>query len=597
VTTTTSSLPATGGVLDQVRLHHVTDLDTLDAFRRWISGRLDGPLSADTESAGLAFHRDRHRMTQVGDKRDGWSFPPGWFGAVNEILARWARRNRIGFYNAPYDWLVLSCQDGLELPWASIDDAQLACHLVDSAAILNLKSRAAKDIDPAAIVYDRALDAAKRKNGWDYASTPDDLPEYWMYGAMDPVLASWLLDKHMPVVRNHFSVNYDLEIGYARMCAAMMRAGMMIDQPYIEGWMAQIDQYNNETMAWLRGQWGISSVESNAAVGQALEDAGICCMRRTPSGMVSIDKESLEHYAIHHPEQAPLLRSIRGARKAQAINGRYLQKFLDMADDGVVHYSIHSVGAQRTGRSSVKSPPMQTFDRDVPVIRGSFIPRPGHCFISWDANQIELRLAASFSGDRQLLADIAHCDTTGESFFLNFAETIYGPIEKTDPRYTTTKNTSYAMIYGSGEETAALTAGVPLPEILPIYQGFKTRYPDLAKMMALIISNGKRRGFRPQVRTDMGRVLFADWDKAYSLVDYKIQGSAAEILKEMVLRMDAAGYGHMLRLTAHDELLAEVPIEIAQQVLRAGIEIMTDLVRFAVPITWDGKIMEQRWVK
>jgi DNA polymerase I len=595
VTTTAFNLPATGGVLDQVRLHHVTDLATLDEFRRWIGGRLDGPLSADTESDGLAFHRDRHRMTQVGDKRDGWAFPPGWFGAVNEILMRWT--GVINFYNSPYDWLVLNCQDGISIPWSRIGDGQLLAHLADSAAILNLKSRAAKDIDPSALVYDRQLAEAFRKQGWGWATVPDDFPLYWMYGAMDPVLNSHLVDKHLPVVRANFGPSYDVEIGYARICAAMMRAGMMTDIPYIEGWMARIDAWNNEAMAWLRGEWGISSVESNATVGQALMDAGICCLRRTGSGMVSIDKDSLEHYAAHHPEQAPLLRAIRGARKAQAINGRYLQKFLDMADDGVIHYSIHSVGAQRTGRSSVKSPPMQTFDRDIPIIRGAFRPRPGHCFISWDANQIELRFAAHFSGDRQLLADIAHCDATGESFFLNFAERIYGQIEKADPRYTTTKNTVYATIYGSGEDTAAATAGISLGEIRPIYEGFKTQYPELARMMTQIISGAKRKGYRPQVRTWMGRVLFADWDKAYSLVDYKIQGSAAEFLKTAVLRMDAHGYGHLLRLTAHDELLAEVPIGDAQDVLRAGTEIMTDRESFRLPITWDGKIMTERWVK
>jgi hypothetical protein len=51
--TTTQAQPR-GGVLDQVQLHHVTDLDTLDAFRRWAGERRD-VLCADTESAVLAW--------------------------------------------------------------------------------------------------------------------------------------------------------------------------------------------------------------------------------------------------------------------------------------------------------------------------------------------------------------------------------------------------------------------------------------------------------------------------------------------------------------------------------------------------------------
>jgi DNA polymerase-1 len=587
-------MPQAGGVLDGVRLHHVTCLDELDNFRRWISGRLEGPLSADTESASLRFYRDRHRMTQIGDCRDGWSFPQGWMGAAHEVLLKWP--GRIGFFNAPYDWLVMACQDGVELPWDRIDDGQIACQLVDSAAVLKLKPRCARDIDPSAMTGERLLEEAKRANGWDWATVPDNLPEYWMYGALDPVQNSHLLARHMPLVRQRYSAAYDLEIAYARLCANMMRAGMMIDIPYITHWSDQIGAWNDHAMAWLAGQWGVTSVESNAIVGEALLDAGVR-VERTPTGMVKIDKETMAAYQSEHPEAAELIAALRGARKAQSITGRYLSKFLEMADDGVIHYSIHSIGAQRTSRSSVTAPPMHTYDRDVPVMRGSFRPRPGHCFIAWDANQIELRLAAHFSGDQRLIADFAHCDATGASFFQLNAERIYAEaIAKTDPRYTLTKNTIYGTTYGAGPDTAARTAGIPLEQILPIYNGFKTSYSQLAKRSFDLIARAKRMK-RPQVSTWYGRALMLDRGKEYAGVDYEIQGSAAEFMKTCALRMDAAGYGPNLRLTIHDEILGEFPVADAERILQHGVEIMTDRTSFRVPITWEGKIMTERWVK
>jgi DNA polymerase-1 len=94
-----------------------------------------------------------------------------------------------------------------------------------------------------------------------------------------------------------------------------------------------------------------------------------------------------------------------------------------------------------------------------------------------------------------------------------------------------------------------------------------------------------------------GRRLYGQRGREYALVDYEVQGSAADFLKDATVAMDAHGYGELLRLTAHDELLAEVPREQAQEVLRAGVQIMTNRADFAVPITWDGEIMDTRWEK
>jgi DNA polymerase-1 len=595
--TMTQARTARGGPLDQVTLHHVASMADLEEFRRW-AGERRPLLCVDTESAGLRWHADRHRMTQLGDLWDGWAFRYDWLGAAHELLRKYT--GRIGLFNAPYDSLVLGHHHNLWLNWAQIDDAQLAGHLFDSAPLrlpnpLALKPRAAFDIDPTAMAWQKGLDEAMKAQKWSYATVPDDFPLYWQYGAGDPVLTCWLLHKFLPEVRGRFSHAYDLELGYARLCAKMMHAGMMIDIPYITHWSDQISMFAEQAMAWLAA-YGVTSVDSNDSVGEALIRAGIK-VYRTPTGKPRIDKESMEEYQLANPEAAPLISTLRNAKKAQQVVSRHLNKFLSMADaQAVIHYAIHSIGAYHTSRSSVTEPAMQTFDRDFPVIRGSFIPRPGHVFVSWDADQIEARLAAHFSGDKQMIADFAYCDAHDLSFFLLNAQSIYHQdITKKDPRYTTTKNTFYGMTYGSGPETAAITAGVPLAQIVPIYEGFKRRYRQLNLNSLELVESQKRPGHRPRVETMWGRRLYAD--KAYALIDYRIQGSAAEILKNGALLMDAAGLGDMLRLTIHDELLAEVPIEQAEEVLRLGTEILTDREHYRVPITWSGSILPKRWVK
>jgi len=81
-------------------------------------------------------------------------------------------------------------------------------------------------------------------------------------------------------------------------------------------------------------------------------------------------------------------------------------------------------------------------------------------------------------------------------------------------------------------------------------------------------------------------------------VDYLIQGSAAEFLKLAALNVEANGYGHLLRLPVHDELIAEVPVADAEHVLAEVTKILNATTAdLKVPVTWSGTIMPERWVK
>lgn len=583
------------GALDHVKLHLVDSADKLDECRRWAGERRE-VLCADTESGGLNPHFHRHRLTQLGDMDHGWSFPPGWFGAANEILSKYT--GRIGFFNAPYDHRVLSVQDGLSLPWERIDDAQAAGHIINSKQVNKLKPRAAADVDPHAMAGEQLLKDGMRANHWTWDTVPERWQPYWMYGALDPVLTAHLLHRYMPVVLSRFRASYDLDMAYARLCANMMTAGMMIDQPYIHARAAETEAWAAEATEWLAREHGITSPSSNDQVGQALERAGVPILHRTAGGKPEIKKDTLALYAAQYPHAAPLIRTIIGAAKAAKIS-TLLGSFIAQADsDGIVHYSIHPTGAMRTSRSSVTSPAMQTFDRDVPMIRGSYAPRPGYAFITIDADQIEARLVACLSGDPQMIHDFNEADRTGGHFFLTMASKIYGePIGKKDKRYTMTKNATYAQFYGSGLEQAAVTAGVSVEQMRPVYYGLRELYPQTKRWSNRVINRAKHSKGRPATTTLMGRVLYGDRGKEYALVDYTVQGSAAEFLKAGAVRCDAAGLGPFMRLPIHDELLFEAPAGQAEEVLRIATDALTDRTSYQVPFTWSGSILPERWVK
>jgi DNA polymerase-1 len=218
-------------------------------------------------------------------------------------------------------------------------------------------------------------------------------------------------------------------------------------------------------------------------------------------------------------------------------------------------------------------------------------------FISIDADQIEMRMAAHFSRDKNLIADFLEADATGQSFFVLAASRIFREdVKKSDPRYSHTKNASYGQIYGASLATAAVTAGVPVSQMTDPYNGFRERYAGVFDLMGQLINRGKRGG-RPYAEAIDGRRLYVNRGHEYAILNTQIQGSAAIVLKRGLIDLDAAGFGPWLRLDIHDEHLLEVPVEYAEEALRKAEEILTNRTDFAVPLTWSGKILTERWVK
>lgn len=581
--------------LDGVRLNLVNSMAGVEEFRRWLGERREGPLFYDTESGGLNPHKDRWRMVQVGDLHTGWAFPAEqWSGPAIEALTKY--EGELGAHNQPYDNRVLQVHAGWTPRWERTHDTSLAGHLADSEKLAALKPRAAIEVDPRALAGEHALDEGMRKQHWTWATVPQDWAPYWMYSALDPVLSAHLWQRFAPQVTTRFRQAYDLELATQRLCTQMMMTGMRIDRPFIGERLTELAAYVSEARAWLRSSHGIQSVGSNEQVGSALNAAGIPTMAWTGTGKPSIAKDTLKLYKTMFPEHAELLDAIRICAKAEKLHG-YLTSFTELAgSDDIVHYTIWACRA-RTSRMSVTDPAMQTFDRDQPMVRGSFVPRPGYVFITIDADQIEARLAAHFSRDEHMIATFLEADRLGQKFFILMAGQIYNDkITKEDPRYTWTKNATYAQIYGSGLDKAAVTAGVPIEQMRPVYMGFRQLYPKVSQLMDWLIRNSKENG-RPAVSTLSGHRLFAPRGHAYALLNYMIQGTAAEVMKRGLIDLAAAGFGPFLRLPIHDEILMEAPREHAADILREASEILTNRTDFAVPITWSGNILEERWRK
>jgi DNA polymerase I-like protein with 3'-5' exonuclease and polymerase domains len=591
--------------LEHVKLHLVDSIDKLWQMKEWAGERRETPLGFDTETGGLSVEKDKLRLIQLGDLNHGWAVPfEMWGGGALEILSQY--EGPLVGHNVPFDTRFIGYHAGWQAPWHKIHDTMTMAHLVNprfpkgKMMSAGLKQLGDALIDPRASSGQAALSEGMRKQKWTWATVPLTFAPYWIYGALDPVLTCHVWRKLSPEVESSFSEVYDFERAVSRVLTAMMLKGMLIDVPYTEKKIDDIDTFSRDGRKWLSTTFGIDSPMSGLSIARTIESYGQEIIWRTEHGQPQMDKEALRYYGDN--AAAPLVRelctTVLTLRHAEKMRGTYLENLLGLRDKSdCVHASIWSLGA-RTSRMSVTDPALQTLPRDDLIVRGCFIPRPGCVLISIDASQIESRLAAHFSGDRGLIEAFRAADKGGGDFFCEVATEIFGEkITKQDKRRQHTKNTVYGSIYGAGSDKMALTAGVSPAVMAPVKQAFDARFPGLRELQNRILAEARQHN--PMcVYTPLGRRLLLDDERAYTQgTNALIQGHAAEILKKGLLDLDAAGFGDCLLLPVHDEVILEVPEGNAEDALRQVGKILTNRTDYAVPLTWDGKIMEERWIK
>jgi DNA polymerase-1 len=291
-------------------------------------------------------------------------------------------------------------------------------------------------------------------------------------------------------------------------------------------------------------------------------------------------------------------------RRDEKIAGSYLENFISMRDgNDFVHAQIETIAA-RTGRMSVREPGLQTLPKPsvesaYRVVREAIIPSDDdHVLISCDFDQIELRTAAHLAfvltGDRGLVEAFAEADRTGIDFFTTTARSVYHDetITKKDKLRDRIKTLSYASLYGASIRKMALAAGVPTTEMRDVRDGMAKRFPGFFSVMHEIAHEAKTND--GWVQTLYGRRLPITEGKDYVATNFKIQGSAADVLKRALVLLAQAGLEEMMLLPVHDEVLFDVPREDEDEI-RHLVKRSMENFEFTVPLTADPSVGCATW--
>ncbi len=558
---------------ENTSLRLVTCIDDLFDMKRWLGERRD-VMGLDTETSGLDPWEPgaKLRLLQIGDHREGWAVPwEGWGGAAIECMNLW--KGEFTLHNASFDAKWLKVHAGWEMPWSRTHDTMIMAQIEDPSGPADLKTLSTRYVDPMSAAGQKELKAAMKLHGWTWATIPVDFPAYYLYSSLDPVLAAHLWSHYRTDLS--FPEAYDLEMSVRRVCTEMEMTGMRVDLEYSQKRFDELKLHVEKSKAWALENWGIP-IGSNPKLADFFQNdlgAKFEVFSKT-TGKPSVDKNQMELF-LHddNPTIREVAKFINGVRNADKMSNSYFKNFLTMHNDGVVHPSVKTMGA-RTGRMSVTSPALQTIPKDDTMgVRKAFIPRnPGEVLISCDYSQVEMRLLAHFSGDAALQAAFKEADLTGGDFFVSIGRQVYNDpnFSKKDPRRGLMKGVMYGAAYGSGIQKMADTAGVTFDEMKKVSDDIFEAYPGIKRFMQETERLGTMREETEGIGyivTGTGRKIPADKGKMYTLTNYTLQGTAAELMKKAIVRLEAAGYGPYLQMAIHDEMIFSMPPEMVEDAL------------------------------
>jgi len=588
--------------LQDVQLHLVDSVEKAQAFLAWIGERRPhNAIAIDTETGelpggkredALSPWHGRLRLVQVGDGQQGWSIPwDQWKGVFYEAMERFD--GPIVCHNIAFEARWFDIQSDWKLPWHRAHDTMIMAHIIDPLGSGALKRLAALHVDGRAVALQESLDISLIENGWTWGTVPTNFQPYWAYGALDCVLTMrlWEMFYEKCGPGGPYNKAYELEMATRKIVTRMELNGARIDLKYSQRKFDELTAYAESVKSWAKEKYNGVSISSNIQLVRLLESLGAEINEFTPSGQKSASKDQLQFLAIAgNDEVKALAEVVLKQRKADKLANTYFANFIHDNVNGFVHPSVKTLGA-RTSRMSIQNPALQTLPKGDDVVRSAFIPKDeDHVIITSDLDQVEFRMFASLSGDSNLITLFNRADATGSDPFTEIGREIYNDptMQRSDKRRNLIKGTVYGRLYGAGVAKQALTAGVAEPQMRTVSDAFDMRFPGMAFFQKQIEDAGVRR-FRQEgqgyVYTWTGRRLPCDEDRAYTLVNYLIQGGAAEVFKSNLIKLDQADLTELLIVPVHDEIVLNAPRKDAQEIMKVVKECMTTREGWAVPLT------------
>jgi len=291
----------------------------------------------------------------------------------------------------------------------------------------------------------------------------------------------------------------------------------------------------------------------------------------------------------------------------EKLKNTYIDKLPKLINSktGRIHTCFNQTGTS-TGRLSSNNPNLQ----NIPIrtelgraIRNAFIAEKGNIYLSADYSQVELRILAHLSQDKNLLnaffkGEDIHAYTAAQIF--NIDENI---VSKEMRRIAKTIN--FGIIYGISSYGLANNLGISSEDAQQYIDAYFQKYYQVKEFIEKQIITARKNKY---VQTMLNRIRYLEGIDSpnknirefyeRTAINTPIQGTAADLIKIAMIRINQKLESQNLRsgliLQIHDELIFEIPNSELDKKKLIVKEIMENCLRLSIPLVVNFKT-GNRW--
>jgi DNA polymerase-1 len=560
----------------------------------------------EAELVGLSFSAAERRAFYVPFNLDPPILPGGptaLLEALTPLLTDPALK-RCG-QNTKYDSVVLAAH-GVRVPPPAFDTMVASFCVAGSTRRHGLDELALTYFDLKKIPTKELLGTGKKQTTMDKV----DIERVGEYAAEDADV-TWRLKQVLERELKDGGVEelyYDLELQLVPVLAAMEERGILLDVELLGRLAEETEAELTTHMHKVQELAGRNfNVNSTKALGEVLfeelriqDQAGVKRVKKTKTGWATDHATLSEKYG-----EVEIVRELLEYREVQKLKSTYLDPLPGYAHPrtGRVHCSFSQVSAA-TGRLASSEPNLQ----NIPIrtergrkLRAAFIPPPPDKHGEWvllsaDYSQVELRVLAHLSDDRELIRAFAE----GRDIHTSTAAVVFDVMEGlvTREMRSRAKAVNYGLLYGMGASRLARETKLSVPEARQFIERYFKSFPNVRGFIDGVLEGTREKGYAetllgrkrriPEIRSEDARTRAGAENAA---VNTPVQGSAADIIKRAMINLErrlteSPLAGRML-LQVHDELLLELPASELEETSALVRDCMENAVPLKVPLQVD----------
>ena len=384
-----------------------------------------------------------------------------------------------------------------------------------------------------------------------------------------------------------------IEMPLTEVLASMQYEGIYIDKQELLDFgkelQEKIDILTQEIYELTGEEFNINSTKQ---LGEILfEKLKLTVKKKTKTGY-STDVDVLEKIKYEHP----VIEKILEYRQLQKLNSTYVEGLIPYIDEtGRIHSKFHQT-VTTTGRISSTDPNLQNIPTRMELgrkLRKAFKPEQGYIFVDADYSQIELRVLAHISEDKNMIE--AFCNN--EDIHAQAASKVFNiPLEEvTKEERTKAKAVNFGIVYGISEFGLGEQLGVSRKKAKEYIEQYLDKYSGIKEFMTNIVEETKEKGY---VETLYHRRRYVPELKSNNYMvrqfggrvamNTPIQGTAADIMKIAMInvynKLKENNLKSKLIVQVHDEILVETLESEKEQVKQIVKEEMENVIKLKVPL-------------